>query len=342
LTIRRLNLFKPLKTKRMEILSLTELIQIIWKNFRTLVIIGIITIIVSAIVALMLPVYYQSMTTIFPVKLAQAPVNETAFRRGNISDFGETGEAEQVLEILNSNTLMERVIDKFDLYTHYEIPRDLPAAKTFVFKTYQGNVDIKRTKFNSIQITVKDKNAIMAADMANAIADYLDTLKYEIVLTRANELIGNLEKQYDKQQAVIDKLKSELDSLTRMGIMSQFQRGYLLEAFAQSSGAERQQLRKLVDDNIRLGEEFDRVERLYERELDNLLLINKYLVQTRADAELQFSQKFVVDKAEPAERKAYPIRWLIVLLSLMSVMLISIGFLLAKKRWPEYKQSIVS
>jgi hypothetical protein len=250
----------------------------------------------------MLPVYYQSMTTIFPVKLAQAPVNETAFRRGNISDFGETGEAEQVLEILNSNTLMERVIDKFDLYTHYEIPRDLPAAKTFVFKTYQGNVDIKRTKFNSIQITVKDKNAIMAADMANAIADYLDTLKYEIVLTRANELIGNLEKQYDKQQAVIDKLKSELDSLTRMGIMSQFQRGYLLEAFAQSSGAERQQLRKLVDDNIRLGEEFDRVERLYERELDNLLLINKYLVQTRADAELQFSQKFVVDKAEPAER----------------------------------------
>ncbi len=326
----------------MEILSLNELIQIIWKNFRTLVIIAIITIIVSAIVSLILPVYYESMTTIFPVKLAQAPVNETAFRRGNISDFGETGEAEQVLEILNSNTLMERVIDKFDLYTHYEIPKNLPAAKFFVFKTYQGNVDIKRTKFNSIQITVKDKNAKMAADMANSIADYLDTLKYEIVLTRANELIGNLEKQYQKQESVIQKLKSELDSLTRLGIMSQFQRGYLLEAFAQSTGTERQQLRKLVDDNIRLGEEFDRVERLYERELDNLLLINKYLVQTRADAELQFSQKFVVDKAEAAERKSYPVRWLIVTLSLISVMLISIGLLLAKKRWPEYKKFILS
>ncbi len=326
----------------MEILSLNELFKIIWTNFRTLLIIAVLTIIGSAIVALILPVYYESTTTIFPVKLAQAPVNETAFRRGNISDFGETGEAEQALEILNSNSLMERVVEKYNLYDHYKIPRNLPAAKSFVFKTYQGNVGIKRTKFNSIQITVKDQDAKMAADIANAIANYLDTLKYEIVLTRANELIKNLEFQRDKQQRLIDDLKLDMDSLTNAGIMSQFQRGYLLEAYAQATGQERQQLKKLVDDNISLGEKFDVVERIYGYEIENLLLIKKYLVQTKADADVQFSQKFVVDKAEPADKKAYPVRWLIVMVSLISAMFISVALLLIQNRWPEYRKSLLN
>ncbi len=326
----------------MEVLSFNELIKLIWKNFRLLFVIGLLTLIGSACISLILPVYYKSTTTIFPVKLAQVPVNETAFRRGNISDFGETGEAEQALEVLNSTSLMERVVNKFDLYSHYKIKQTDPAAKFFVFKTYEGNVDIKRTKFNSIQITVKDKDPIMAANMANAIASYLDTLKYEMVHLRANELVNNLELQHTKQQELIDSLKITMDQLTNKGIMSQFQRGYLLEAYAQAVGAERNQLRILVDSNIKYGEEFDKVERIYDREIENILLINKYLVQTKADGAIQFSQKFVVDAAEPAERKSYPVRWLVVLVSLISSMCISIGLILIRQSWPEYKKNLES
>ena len=324
----------------MEVLSFNELFRLIWKNFRLLFIIGLLTVIGSACIALVLPVYYKSTTTIFPVKLAQVPVNETAFRRGNISDFGETGEAEQALELLNSTSLMERVVNKFDLYTHYKIKQSDAAAKFFVFKTYEGNVDIKRTKFNSIQITVKDKDPKIASDMANAIASYLDTLKYEMVQLRANELVTNLERQHTIQQDLIDSLKLEMDYLTNKGIMSQFQRGYLLEAYAQAVGAERNQLKTLVDSNIKYGEEFDKVERIFDREIENIMLINKYLVQTKADGEIQFSQKFVVDAAEPAERKSYPVRWLVVLVSLISSMFISIGLLLIKQSWAEYRKNL--
>lgn len=326
----------------MEILSFSELVKIIVKNIRLLVAIAIFTTIGSAVIALILPVYYKSTTVIFPVKLGQAPVNETSFRRGNISDFGETGEAEQALEILNSTSLMDRVIEKFDLFTHYQIPRNDPAALTFTRRTFSGNVDIRRTKFNSIEITVQDKKPEMAANIANAIAQYLDTLKYEMVKLRANELIGNLERQHAKQQRVIDSLKLQMDSMTRRGIMSQFQRAYLLEAFGQSSGPERKELRQMVDANISQGEDFDMLERIYERELENLMLINKYLVQSKADAEIQFSQKFVVDAAEPAERKSYPVRWLVVLVSVFSSMFLSVSLLLAKQKWPDLARGILS
>lgn len=321
---------------KMEILSFQDLFSIIVKNFKKLWVIAGATAVGSAIVALLLPVYFQSTTVIFPVKLSQTPVNETSFRRGNISDFGETGEAEQALEILNSTTLMDRIIHKYNLFDHYKIPQSDPAALTFVRKTFGGNVGIKRTKFNSIQITVKDKNPTMASDIANSIAAYMDTIKFEMVRQRAQELIENLEQQYAKQQVLIDSLKLEMDSMTHRGIMSQFQRGYLIDAFGQSSGSERRELKQMVESNIQFGEEFDKLERIYERELENLMLINKYLVQSRADANIQFSQKFVVDAAEPAERKSYPIRWLVVVVSVFSSMLISISLLLAKQRWPEF------
>lgn len=324
----------------MEVLSITALLKIIWKNYKLLATIAILTIIGSGIISFLLPVYYKSTTTIFPVKLAQVPVNETAFRRGNISEFGETGEAEQALEILNSSTLMERVINKFDLYSHYEIKSTDIGAKFFAFKAFQGNVRINRTKFNSIQITVKDKDPLMASNIANAVASYLDTLKYEMVQLRAKELVNSLELQRNKQQRIIDSLKKEMDLLAGAGIMSQFQRGYLLEAYGQSIGSERNQMKSLLDSNIKLGEDFDRLERIYGWEIENLLLINKFLLQTKADGDIQFSQKFVVDAAEPAQRKSYPVRWLVVMVSLISSMLISVGLLLFQNRWPEIKKAL--
>jgi uncharacterized protein involved in exopolysaccharide biosynthesis len=320
----------------MEILSFSELFRILVENFRTLMLVATFTTVGSLAIAFVLPVYYKSTTVIFPVKLGQAPVNETSLRRGNVSDFGETGEAEQALEILNSTSLMDRVIEKFDLFAHYEIPRTDPASLTLTRKTFSKNVSIKRTKFNSIEIAVNDKKPEMAANIANAIAQYLDTLKYEIVKLRANELTGNLQQQYAKQQLIIDSLKMQMESMTKRGIMSELQRAYLLEAFGQSSGKERKELRTIVDANIRTGEDFDVLEKIYEHELENLMLINKYLVQSKADAEMQFSQKFIVDAAEPAERKSYPVRWLVVLVSVLSSMLISVSLLLAKKKWPEW------
>ncbi|MCC6753128.1 MAG: hypothetical protein IT266_03980 [Saprospiraceae bacterium] len=320
----------------MEILSFYELFKVVARHLRTLVLTGIVAAAASVALALLLPVYFKATTVIFPVKLGQTPVNETSFRRGNISDFGETGEAEQALEILNSTTLMDRVIEQHDLFAHYRISRDIPIAHTLARKTFQGNVDIKRTKFNSIQITVLDKHPAMAANIANSIANYLDTIKYEMVRNRAHELIANLERQHFKQQNLIDSLKSAMDSMAGQGIMSQFQRAYLIDAFGQSSGSERKELRQLVDVNIRWGEEFDKLERIYEREIENLMLINKYLVQTKADAEIQFSQKFVVDAAEPAEKKSYPIRWLVVLVGVASAMLFAVSWLLLRQKWPEF------
>jgi uncharacterized protein involved in exopolysaccharide biosynthesis len=324
----------------MELLRFNELIKITWINRKLLSLIAIGTIISASLVSYIIPEYYKSKTTIFPVKLSQAPVNETALRRGTIADFGETGEAEQAIEILNSDRLSDRVIEKHDLYKHYKFEKKDAQARTFVLKMYSSNVSIKRNKFNSIDITVVDRDPKMAADIANSITAYFDTIKYEVVKNRANDLINNLELSQRKQNLVIDSLKKLMDTFSIKGVMSQFQRGYLIQAYAQSSPTERVHLKELVDANIRYGEDFDRTERNFDNEDGTLMLINKFLTQARADAETQFSQKFIVDAAVPAERKYFPVRWLLVLVSLISAMFFSISMLILKEKMPEIKKQL--
>ncbi len=323
-------------------LSFLDFLKLAWQKRALLLAIGFATAVGASIIALLMPVYYKSSTTIFPVKLSQAPVNETALRRGNIMDFGETGEAEQSIEILNSNRLMERVIDKFDLYAHYGIGKDEPLARTLVMRKYHSNVDIKRNKFNSISITVWDKNPQMAADIANAIAAYFDTIKYEIIHERATNLINNLTLQAAKQQRVVDSIRSLLASFTEKGVMAQFQRAYLIQAYAEASPSEKTRLKELVDVNIQYGEEFDRIERSYERELESQNIINKYLVQARADADVMFTQKFVVEEAMVPQKKAFPLRMVLVFVSVVSSLLVAMAIIIAQSKWPKLKAILES
>lgn len=326
----------------MELINLTDLIKLCWKNKKTLIYVAIISIIASSVLSFFITPYYKSSTTIYPGKITQAPINETALRRGNIMEFGSTEEAEQTIELLSSTKLQEKIIDKFDLYTHYKIKKGEELSRTFVLKEFQGNVSYKRTKFNSIIISVLDTDPKKAADMANAIASELDSVKMEIVESRAHELLKNLEDQVVIQKLKIDTIAKVVESYKKLGIMSQFERGYLLQAFAESNPSERAKIKPLVDINITKGEDFDRKERELDYELDNLYLLQKYVTQTKADAEFKFIQKFVVDTAIPSEKKESPVRWIIVLASLISALLMAIILIILRNKWPSIQHNYFS
>ena len=62
---------------------------------------------------------------------------------------------------------------------------------------------------------------------------------------------------------------------------------------------------------------------LYRMREQSNLLKEKY-DQAKVDAEQNFPEKFVVDRAFPAEKKSYPIRWVIVAVSTLSALIIAL------------------
>ncbi|MDH3650106.1 MAG: Wzz/FepE/Etk N-terminal domain-containing protein [Saprospiraceae bacterium] len=316
-------------------LSLTALFRLIWRNRMLLSIIGIIAIVASALVSLVMTEYYQSTVVIFPTRTNSIILNESGVKRGNISDFGEEEEAEQLLQVINSDDVQERVIRKHDLYAHYDIDPQGPHSRSRIRQKYRSNVTVKRTKYNSIDISVRDKVPTMAADVANSISEFTDSVKNRMIRERASISMSTINAEHNRLQVELDSLKAALSTLHEMGVAGEIERGSLLEAYGEAiKNMDRSTARKLderIEVNRKFGDEYDFTRRRRDVLIDQILRFRNFKNQFIADASISIPQKFVVDRAIPADKKAWPIRWLIVVGTTFSVWLLTLLLLIFKE-----------
>src|ERR1035437_5712062 len=67
---------------------------------------------------------YQSTVIMFPAStnsVSKALLSDQAGKGQDLMTFGEDEQAEQLLQILNSNKIRDRIIRKFSLMRHYDI-----------------------------------------------------------------------------------------------------------------------------------------------------------------------------------------------------------------------------
>lgn len=313
-------------------LSIAALFSLIWKHRRFLSILSILTIAVASIVSLFLTEYYRSTVVIFPARTSSLTLNESNVRRGNISDFGEEEEAEQLLQIINSEELFERVVARNDLYNHYEIPSDEKYARSKIRQKYKSNISAKRTKYNSIDISVVDIDAVKAAEIANSIAEFTDSVKNRMIQERAKTSMVMLNEEEIRLNAALEKVVETLDKFQAMGVVSDLERGGLFEAYGQAlrnpNSKSLQKLENQIEANRKFGDEYDKNKRERDILTDQILKFSSYKNQFIADTAINIPQKFIVDRAIPADKKSYPVRWLVVLGSLLAVLLFAILLLI--------------
>lgn len=318
-------------------LSFAGLFSLVWRHSKFLTILAVITIIVSAIVSLLLTEYYRSTVVIFPARTNSLTLNESSVRRGNISDFGEEEEAEQLLQIINSEELLERVIDKNNLYSHYKIQEDDKYARSKIRHKYRSNVTAKRTKYNSIDISVVDINPQMAANIANSISEFTDSVKNRMIRERARTSMPMLDDEYQRLNQALTGVTNELDKLQAIGVLSEIERGGLYEAYGQSlrygDGKIVNELREQIETNKKYGDEYDAQRKLRDVLTDQILRFNSYKNQFIADSDIDIPQKFLVDMAVPADKKSYPVRWLVVMGALFSVLLFAVILLILRENY---------
>ncbi len=312
-------------------LSLAALLRLIIKHLKVFVIVGVIAIIVSSVVSLLLTEYYKSTVVIFPAEISSLTLNESGVKRGNISDFGEEEEAEQLLQVINSEDLQQRVIDRHNLYKHYEIDPNDRYARSEIRQQYNNNVTAKRTKYNSIDISVIDKVPEMAADIANSISEFTDSVKNRMIQDRARISMPMVLGEMERLQKELDDVNGALKELKEEGILGEIERAALFEAYGNATGTAARDLRTQLDLNEKRGSEYDALDRRRDMIIDQQLRFRNLQNQIMADASIEIPQKFVVDRAVPADKKSYPIRWLIVFGSLASVLLFTLLILIFRE-----------
>ena len=131
----------------------------------------------------------------------------------NISPYSDESETEQMLEIINSKSIMDSIIEKYDLWTDYKIDKNYKFAMTYMLNEYRSKIKIGKTPYEAISITVMDKDPFVACGIANDILKFYDQKVHNLHKQKVGEVVDMYDMQLKMKQRDIDSLKQNLTDL---------------------------------------------------------------------------------------------------------------------------------
>jgi tyrosine-protein kinase Etk/Wzc len=188
---------------------------------RRLLVVGLVllAVVVSAVVSMLMPVWYEASALLLPSKeimtsvTTTADLAEVASVTGGIELPIMVTPSDVYVRMLRSRAIADSIIEQFDLNSRYETvlaqeTRDELSRHTGFRTTDEGLIEIR----------VEDSDPEIAAAIANAFVDELNSLNHQIVSSRARrsrEFIGDRLVTIKEQLANARKQLEEFQSLNR-------------------------------------------------------------------------------------------------------------------------------
>jgi len=312
------------------------LIQFIWINRKKLMLFTFTAAVISGVVAFLITPLYLSTAVVFPAATSSVSFSEQRNAKAAAMDFGEEEQAEQLVQILQSSRIRDKVVTEFDLMKHYEINEN-GANKYFKLnEAYNNHISFNRTRFGSIRIDVLDENPALAAKIANKIVDLIDTVKNEMIAERTVPAFKVNERKLAQMKRDRDAILRKLDSLADLGVIALDVRSNLFQAYVDSKNPEdRAELKKKIDVNMKYGAMYDGLEYMRNEKIVKIEDFNISYEQAESDANTKFNHKFIVERAVKADKKEKPKRSVIILVSTVAAFFIGLFSLLL---WEKYKE----
>ncbi|HYX07654.1 MAG TPA: Wzz/FepE/Etk N-terminal domain-containing protein [Bacteroidales bacterium] len=314
----------------------TNLFVYVYKNFKILFLVSLLAMIVSVIVSLVITPKFKSEVVLFPV--ASEPVAQTllATNGGNtegIVAFGEDEDAERLLQVLKSEEIRDRIVQKYNLMEHYEIDTSSKYPQTQLYEKYKSNISFKRTEYQSIDIDVLDEDPVIAANIANDIAALIDSTMNRMKHERAQKGLIIVKKAYNDLREQIAMQEDSLDWIRKQGLndyesMAEVLNDAYANALLENNEVAAKKIQAKLDLVSKYGNAYVSIRDYLEFEKKQLSELKAKYTQAQVEATQDLPHKFIVDKAYPAEKKTYPIRSLIVIISTLSAFLLALIMLI--------------
>ena len=315
----------------------SNLIVYVYKWRKPLIIVTLVSAVLAGVFSgpVFIKPKYKSTVTVFPTttnSLSKALLPQQFSTRGqDIMEFGEEEQAEQLLQVLNSDEIRDKIIEKYNLVEHYGIDTNSRFVKTELYKTFDSNIEYRRTEFMSVEINVMDTDPDTAAMMANDISSLLDDVKNRIQKDRAQKGLKIIEQEYI---ALKSEVKSYEDSLTTLrykgvhdyeaqsSVFNEQLATAIIENGANSAAAKA--IEERLDTLAKYGGIYVSLRDELEYLKEEVIKLKTKYDQAKVDVQESLPASFKVNSAYPAEKKSYPTRWLIVAMSAIGAFTITL------------------
>lgn len=241
----------------------------------------------------------------------------------NLKPYSSESESEQLLQFFLSADVREEVATRFNLAHYYGIDTAQMGGMSKLIAAWESNVEINRTQFESIEIKVWDTDPKMARDIAAAIIDALNHKVHRIQQEKAAEVVKLFHDQLTYKKTQIDSLNDSLEVLrVRYQILDyESQAKEATKAWLRAVGSGKSNVKDLDVLLRNLGEkggEYYEMSKTMEGFLKSYNNTRSDYDNAVRDMNKELSYTNIVTRPQVPDRKSYPIRWLIVLISVLS------------------------
>jgi len=309
----------------------SDVLLLIKRKWKHLLIVCSVALVASLIVSFCIPERYKSSVVLYPANstsVSQTLATDENTERG-LLQFGEKEEVEQMMQMLQSNDIRNRIIEKYNLIEHYRIDPDTKYLYTKLYDKYEDNVKISRTEYTSVKVEVLDESPDTAAMIANDISQLLDTVYARMQRDRAYRAVKIVENAMLEQEALVKNISDSLEKLGQLGVIEvksqteMYSEQYAI-ALANGNTSKVNELKSKLDTLAKYGGAHTMLTSQLKEEVQILTLRRNKFNQAKIELEQDLPNAFIVNKAEKAEKKTYPIRWLIVLSSVLAAFLLAL------------------
>jgi len=246
---------------------------------------------------------YKSSATVYPV---------------NLNSYSIETRTDQLLQLMESNSIRDSVIMRFGLPRKYEVDTTANGGYFALYNEFNDRVEISKTRYESVQIEVVDEDPRQARDMVLEMLDQVNLLARRLQREKSNEVLVIAGRALEHERYKLDSVEARLNLLRQeKGLLSyeaqvkELTKG-LVRALGSGSSAQRDALQARMRDLEEKGGEFRQLTELsdlFRQNYDRLLTEYEKVVN---DVTKELTYTNVVVYPEVSDKKVWPIRWLIV------------------------------
>ncbi len=296
-----------------------SLFKLIYSNRKLFLAVIIISFVMSVGVTFLMPNKYYSYGIVFATNSHQS---------ANILDnpqFGYEQDAEQLMQLLESEALRNEIIIEFDLVAYYNIDTTSLDWEQSLVKQYINDVNFFRSKYMSIIISATTKNPELSANIVNSIIGKVNQFKENVFKSNKMQDYEYKRVSYVNQLAKVDSITQKIYALKK----PQGPNDLIYNHFLMTSKENAPPETYLYINSI----ELESLIREYKYNHYRLEALKDEFVKAGYSINRPAQQNYVIDPAKPQYKRASPSFSINCSIGVFSALLFTIVFVFIRSKW---------
>ena len=289
-------------------LQSADIFKVISDNRKPLLIVGVLAAIAAAIFS-------------GPAFIKPRFKSEAVLYPSNLSKYSQESPTEQMIQLLAASDIRDSIIRAFNLYQHYKVDSTSKSHRTEMFKMFDQNVSVNKTEYESVNIIVYDTDPQIAASMIDSMISYLNKKARALQREKSYEVLLMFKHRMDVKKSEMDSMEVVIqDYRNKFGLLEyktqaqEYARAY---GRALQSGSPRaiSETRQMLLTLGEKGGEFNSLTEHLWRIRGSYNDLKQDYENSINDVTKVLTYANVITYPVPADKKSYPIRWLVVVIA---------------------------